>query len=77
MIGRGEAESNFYDCVYNYFPNWTRMCVNPSLLVVHTVADISLAGGQDDEEISNMWLQVLFLHCMLELPQLLPVFGLK
>ena len=23
----GEAEYNFPYCVYNYFPNWTRMCV--------------------------------------------------
>ena len=26
-IVRGEAEYNFFNCVYNYFPNWTRMCV--------------------------------------------------
>ena len=26
-IGQGEAESDFYNCMYNYFSNWTRMCV--------------------------------------------------
>ena len=52
----------------------------PSTLVANTLTEMLLAGRQDDEEISNMWVHVSFIQedgCMVALPQMLPEFRSK